>query len=78
MERYVVATRLKPGAASAAEEMLSAGPPFDPGEAGLSAHAAYISNDYVFLVFEGEAAHASSSSKAKRPTRQHFSSRRSM
>ena len=65
MERYVVATRLKPGAASAAEELLSAGPPFDPGEAGLSAHAAYISNDYVFLVFEGEAAHATALQLAK-------------
>jgi hypothetical protein len=29
MERYVVATRLKPGAAPAAEELLSSGPPFD-------------------------------------------------
>ena len=65
MERYVVATRLKPGAAPAAEELLSAGPPFDPGEAGLSAHAAYISNDYVFLVFEGEAAHATALQLAK-------------
>ena len=58
MERHVVAARLKPGAAPAAEELLSAGPPFDPGETGLSAHAAYLSNDSVFLVFEGEAAHA--------------------
>lgn len=65
MERYVVATRLKPGAAAAAEELLSAGPPFDPGEAGLSAHAAYISNDYVFLAFEGEAAHATALQLAK-------------
>ena len=66
MERYVVATRLKPGAASSAEQLLSAGPPFDPGEAGLSAHAAYISNDYVFLVFEGEAAHATALQLAER------------
>ena len=65
MERYVVATRLKPRAAPAAEELLSAGPPFDPAEAGLSAHAAYISNDHVFLVFEGEAAHATALQLAK-------------
>ena len=65
MERYVVATRLKRGAAPAAEELLSAGPPFDPGEARLSAHAAYISNDYVFLVFEGETAHATALQLAK-------------
>jgi hypothetical protein len=49
---------LKPGAAPAAEELLSEGLPFDPGETGLLAHAAYLSNDSVFLVFEGEAAHA--------------------
>jgi hypothetical protein len=58
VERYVVAARLKPGEATAAERTLLAGPPFDPAEAGLSAHAAYLTNDSVYLVFEGEAAHA--------------------
>jgi hypothetical protein len=66
MERYVVTTRLKPGAAHAAEELLSQGPPFDPGETGLSAHAAYLTGDRVFLVFEGEAAHAKALALAKR------------
>ena len=56
MERYVVTTRLKPGAKRAAEELLSQGPPFDPGDAGLSAHAAYLDGDRVFLVFEGDEA----------------------
>jgi hypothetical protein len=65
MERYVVTTRLKPGAAPAAKELLLAGPPFDPGEAGLSAHAAYLSADRVFLVFEGDAAHAKALALAK-------------
>jgi hypothetical protein len=65
MERYVVTTRLKPGAAPAAEELLLAGPPFDPGKAALSAHAAYLSNDRVFLVFEGDAAHAKALRLAK-------------
>jgi len=65
MERYVVTTRLKPGAAHAAEELLSQGPPFDPAEAGLSAHAAYLTDDRVFLMFEGEAAHATALSLAK-------------
>jgi hypothetical protein len=65
MERYVVTTRLKPGAAPAAEELLSAGPPFDPGEEGLSAHAAYISSNRVFFVFEGETAHATALQLAK-------------
>jgi hypothetical protein len=65
MERYVVTTRLKPGAAAAAEELLLAGPPFDPGTAGLSAHAAYLSDDRVFLVFEGDAARAKALGLAK-------------
>jgi hypothetical protein len=65
MERYVVTTRLKPGAAPVARELLLAGPPFDPGEAGLSAHAAYLSADRVFLVFEGDAAHAKALALAK-------------
>lgn len=65
MERHVVTTRLKPGAAPAAEELLLAGPPFDPGRVGLSAHAAYLSDDRVFLVFEGDAAHAKALGLAK-------------
>jgi hypothetical protein len=67
MERYVVTTRLKPGATRAAEDLLSQGPPFDPAEAGLSAHAAYLTDDRVFLVFEGEAAQT----KARRLARRH-------
>jgi hypothetical protein len=65
MERYVVTTRLKPGAAPAAEELLLAGPPFDPAGAGLLAHAAYLGGDRVFLVFEGDAAHAKALALAK-------------
>jgi len=52
----------------AAERALLAGPPFDPAEAGLSAHAAYLSDDSVYLVFEGEAARA----KALQLSRQHL------
>jgi hypothetical protein len=56
IERYVVAARVKPGEAAAAEQLLLEGPPFDPGEAGFSAHEAYLGADRVYLVFEGEAA----------------------
>ena len=66
MDRYVVTTRLKPGAEPEAEELLSAGPPFDPADTNLSAHAAYLSNDSVFLVFEGEDAHATALQLAKK------------
>ena len=58
VERYILAAPLKPGEATAAERTLLEGPPFAPAEAGLSAHAAYLTNDSVYLVFEGEAAHA--------------------
>jgi hypothetical protein len=65
VERYVVTTRVKPGAAPAAEELLLEGPPFDPGEAGLSAHEAYLTDDRIYLVFEGEAAEAKALALAK-------------
>lgn len=65
MERYVVTTRIKPGSAPAAAELLSAGPPFDPGAAGLSAHSAHLSDDSVFLVFEGEGARTKALDLAK-------------
>jgi len=68
VERYVVTTRLKPGAAPAAEALLSAGPPFDPAAAGLSAHSAYLSDDRVFLVFEGDAARTKALELAKEHT----------
>lgn len=57
-ERYVIVAELKPGAAPAAELTLRAGPPFDPAEAGLTGHAAYLTDDRVYLVFEGAAARA--------------------
>jgi hypothetical protein len=53
LERYVLAARLKPEEASAPERTLLAGPPFDPAEAGLSAHAAYLTDDSVYLVPTG-------------------------
>jgi hypothetical protein len=68
MERYVIAARLRPGGATAAERTLLAGPPFDPAAAGLSAHAAYLTDDSVYLVFEGEAAHV----KALQLAREHL------
>jgi hypothetical protein len=67
-ERYVISARLKPGRAAAAEDTLRSGPPFDPAGAGLSEHAAYLTDETVYLVFEGEAAHA----KAMRLAREHL------
>jgi hypothetical protein len=56
MEQYIIAARLKPGKAGEAKEMLATGPPFDPSESGLSGHAAYVTADHVYLLFEGETA----------------------
>jgi hypothetical protein len=67
-ERYVLAARLKPGEAAEAERLLRAGPPFEPAEAGLSARAAYLGEDHVYLVFEGEGAR----SKALNLARKHM------
>jgi hypothetical protein len=58
MEQYVIAARLKPGQGAEAERTLASGPPFDPAGVGLSAHAAYLTDRDVYLVFEGEAAHS--------------------
>jgi hypothetical protein len=68
VEQYVLVARLKPGGAGEAERMLLAGPPFDPAEAGLSGHAAYLTNDSVYLVFEGRVARV----KALQLAREHF------
>ena len=68
MEQYVVAARLKPGKAADAERELAGGPPFDPAATGLSGHSAYLTERYVYLLFEGEAAH----STALRLAREHL------
>jgi hypothetical protein len=66
IERYVLAGRLKPGERAAAERLFVAGPPFDPAEVGLSSHAAYLSGDHVYLVFEGENARSNALNLARK------------
>jgi hypothetical protein len=56
MEQYIIAARLKPGKAAEAEQMLETGPPFDPSESVLAAHAAYVTDNDVYLLFESETA----------------------
>jgi hypothetical protein len=67
-DRYVIEARLQPGQAAAAERMLAEGPPFDPTQAGLSGHAAYIGDDAIYLSFEGDAPHTT----ALQLAREHF------
>lgn len=57
MEHYVVAAPLKKRKAAQAERQLQHGPPFDPATEGLSEHAAYLTDQHVYLVFDGAAAH---------------------
>jgi hypothetical protein len=68
MERYIIAARLKPGKTTEAEQMLATGPPFDPADVGLSSHAAYLTSDDVYLLFEGETARTT----ALQLAREHF------
>jgi hypothetical protein len=68
VERYVVVARLKAGQAGAAERELAAGPPFEPAAAGLARHEAYLTEENVYLLFEGETAR----STALRLAREHL------
>jgi hypothetical protein len=54
MERVALIARLKPGCEEQAAQLLSTGPPYDPGERGLSRHAVYLSAGEVVFVFEGD------------------------
>jgi hypothetical protein len=47
---------VKPGAAPEAAELIAAGPPFDPDEAGFDRHTVYLSERDVVFVFEGPGA----------------------
>ncbi len=52
MNRLVIVARLRKGTQDEAERLLREGPPFDPEQAGLERHAAYLSATEVVFVFE--------------------------
>lgn len=54
MERVAITARLKEGSEARARELVAAGPPFDPGRAGLTQHGVFVGHDVVVFVFEGE------------------------
>jgi hypothetical protein len=56
VSHFVVTARLKPGAAAEALELLREGPPFDLAGSGLDRHMAFVGDDELVLVFEGEGA----------------------
>jgi nucleotide-binding universal stress UspA family protein len=54
MERVVITARLKEGSEERARELIAAGPPFDPSQAGLTQHGVYLGTDVAVFVFEGD------------------------
>jgi hypothetical protein len=53
LERLALIARLLPGAEGRAEEVIAAGPPFDPEGSGFSRHSVFLSATEVVFVFEG-------------------------
>jgi nucleotide-binding universal stress UspA family protein len=53
MERVAVTAMLRPGAEERARQLLSEGPPFDPGRAGFDRHAVYVCSGLVVFLFDG-------------------------
>ena len=54
MQRFALIARLQPGTEERAARLVEAGPPFDPGERGLTRHTVYLSAGEVVFVFEGD------------------------
>jgi hypothetical protein len=54
MERLAIVAGLKSGAEPRAAELISAGPPFDLEEGGLTRHEVYLSAGEVVFLFEGK------------------------
>jgi len=50
--RLVVVLPLKEGALSRARELIAAGPPFDPGQAGLERHRVFLLDHEAIFLFE--------------------------
>jgi hypothetical protein len=53
VERLAVIAQLKPGTEVQAEELIAAGPPFDPAASGFARHSVFLSANAVVFVFEG-------------------------
>ena len=51
----VVVLPLRPGARDRARDLLRHGPPFDPDEAGLERHQAFVTETEAIFLFEADA-----------------------
>jgi hypothetical protein len=54
VERLVVTLKIRQGTQERAAKLIAAGPPFDPGDLGLTRHAVYLGNEVAIFAFEGE------------------------
>ena len=52
MNRLLIVAHLRDGVHSKAEELLRAGPPFNPEELGMHRHSAYLTATEVVFMFE--------------------------
>src|SRR4051812_49282201 len=52
MNRLVIVARLNEGAHAHAQELIAAGPPFEPGDLGFHRHGVYLTATDVVFVFE--------------------------
>jgi hypothetical protein len=52
MNRLVIVARLNEGAHADAQELIAAGPPFEPDELGFHRHGVYLTATDVVFVFE--------------------------
>jgi hypothetical protein len=52
LQRFAIIVPIVEGAEAAVEELLDAGPPFDPAAAGLDRHEVFLTGDEVIFVFE--------------------------
>jgi hypothetical protein len=52
-KRLAVVARLVPGSRERASEIIAAGPPYELGETGFSAHQIFLGEETAVFVFEG-------------------------
>jgi hypothetical protein len=52
LERLALIARLQSGSEGRAEELIAAGPPFDPRGSGFTRHSVFLSATEVVFVFE--------------------------
>jgi hypothetical protein len=53
VQRIAVLAELRPDCEQQAQRLLADGPPFDPGQLGLTSHDVYLAHGAVVFAFEG-------------------------